>query len=85
MTFRALLTNHHSDGSLSPADHKHISSGKPLHADCSGRSYTQVICSCGWEMKQRGKGYVAECRKWHLASHAQGPKALRDLLRLDAS
>ncbi|WP_395365182.1 hypothetical protein ACHGLA_30700 [Streptomyces sp. YH02] len=83
--FHAPLTNHHADGTLCPADHKHTSSGKPLHADCPGRSYTQAVCSCGdWEMKQRGKGYVNECRKRNLAGHAQGPKALRDLLRLDA-
>ncbi|MBX9426423.1 hypothetical protein [Streptomyces lateritius] len=85
MSFHALLTNHHADGTLCPADHKHTSSGKPLHTDCPGRSYTQAVCSCGdWEMKQRGKGYVNECRKRHLAGHAQGPKVLRDLLRLDA-
>jgi hypothetical protein len=36
-------------------------------------------------MKQPGKGYVNENRKRHLASHAQGPKVLRDLLRLDGS
>ncbi|MEU9856150.1 hypothetical protein [Streptomyces sp. NPDC047974] len=85
MAFRAPLTNHHADGTLCPADHRHTSSGKPLHDDCSGHAYTQAVCSCGWKMRQPGKGYVAECRKRHLAGHAQGPKVLRDLLRLDAS
>ncbi|MGW1104280.1 hypothetical protein [Streptomyces sp. NPDC002540] len=70
---------------LCPAGHKHTSSGKPLHADCPGRTYTQAVCSCGnWEMKQRGKGYVNECCRRHLADHAEGPKVLRDLLPLDA-
>lgn len=87
MPFRALHTNHHADHSLCPAHHKHISSGKPLHPDCPGRAYTQAICSCGnWEMKQSGKGYVIESRKRHLATHNnEGPKAVRDLLRLDGS
>ena len=86
MTFRAPLTNHHADGTDCPAEHKHTSSGKPLHPGCPGRAYTQATCSCGgWEMKQSGKGYVNESRKRHLASHAGGPKVLRDLLRLDGS
>ncbi|MET7571239.1 hypothetical protein ABZT04_22450 [Streptomyces sp. NPDC005492] len=86
MAHRAPLTNHHADGSLCPADDKHTSSGKPLHPDCPGRAYTQSICLCGeWEMKQPGKGYVNESRRRHLSSHTQGPKVLRDLLRLDGS
>ncbi|MFF3257826.1 hypothetical protein ACFYWO_01465 [Streptomyces sp. NPDC002932] len=86
MAFRAPLTNHHADACLCPADHKHTSSAKPLHPDCPGRAYTQAICSCGgWEMKQSGKSYVKECRKRHLATHTQGSKVLRDLLRLDGS
>ncbi|MEJ8653815.1 hypothetical protein WKI65_38685 [Streptomyces sp. MS1.AVA.3] len=86
MPFRAPLTNHHADRSLCPADHKHTSSGNPLHPDCPGRAYTQAICSCGeWEMKQSGKGYVNESRKRHLATHTEGPKAVRGLLRLNGS
>lgn len=86
MSFRAPLTDHHADGTLCQADHKHTSSGKPLHAHCPGRAYTQAVCSCGnWQMKQDGKGYVKECRRRHLADHANGPKALRGPLRLDAS
>ncbi|AEN10815.1 MULTISPECIES: hypothetical protein [unclassified Streptomyces] len=84
MAFRAPLTHHHTDDTLCPADHKHTSSGKPLAADCPGRSYTKAVCSCGWELKDRGKGYVNECRRRHLADHAKGPEVLRDLLRLDA-
>ncbi|NBE56024.1 hypothetical protein [Streptomyces boluensis] len=38
-----------------------------------------------WEMKDRGKGYVNECRLRHLADHTEGPKVLRNLPRLDAS
>jgi hypothetical protein len=88
LNYRAPLTNHHADGSLCPTDHKHTSSGKPLAPGCPGRAYSQAICSCGnWQMKAAGKGYVNECRRRHLASHAepttQGPKAVRDLLRLD--
>lgn len=87
MAFRAPLTNHHADGTPCPAEHKHTSSGKPLHADCPGRAYSQAFCSCGnWEMKHPGKGYLTECRKRHLASHNNdGPAVLRELLRLDAS
>ncbi|MFJ2158129.1 hypothetical protein [Streptomyces sp. NPDC087856] len=86
MAHRAPLTNHHADATLCPADHKHTSSGKPFHPDCPGRADTQAICSCGdWEMREPCKGYVNECRKRHLASHNQGPKVLRDLLRLDGS
>lgn len=85
MAFRAPLTNHQADNTLCPADHKHSVSGKPLHPDCPGRAYTQAVCSCGdWEKKDGGKGYVNECRKRHLADHAQGPKVLRTLLRRDA-
>ncbi|MFC8277592.1 hypothetical protein ACFUJR_34675 [Streptomyces sp. NPDC057271] len=47
MPFLAPLTDHHSDGSLCPVDHKHTSSGKPLHTNCPGRSYTQTVRSCG--------------------------------------
>ncbi|MEX0174450.1 hypothetical protein [Streptomyces sp. LMG1-1-1.1] len=84
MPFHAPPTNHHADGTLCPAAHKHTSSVRSLHADCPGRSYTQAVCSCGsWEMKQRGKGYANECRKRHFAGHAQKPSILRDLLRLD--
>lgn len=75
MTFRAPLTNHHADGTLCPADHKHTSSGKPLHTDCPGRPYTRAVCSCGWKKEESGKGYVNECRKRHLASHAEGQNA----------
>jgi hypothetical protein len=86
MAYRAPLTNHHADGSLCPAEHKHTSSGRALHPDCPGRAYTQAICSCGgWEMKQSGKGYVNESRRRHLASHPKEPRVLRDLLRLDGS
>ncbi|MFJ5938580.1 hypothetical protein [Streptomyces sp. NPDC093071] len=85
MAFRAPLTHHHADDTICPAGHKHTSSGKPLHPDCPGRAYTKAVCSCGgWEMKARGKGYVNECRRRHLADHDEGPKVLRDLLRLDA-
>lgn len=89
MQHRAPLTNHHADDTDCPAEHKHTSSGKPLHPGCTGRAYTQAICSCGdWQMKNPGKGYVNECRRRHLASHPKpnptGPKILRDLLRLDA-
>lgn len=67
---RAPLTNHHADGTNCPKEHKHNSSGKPLHPDCPGREYSQAICSCGrWEMKQSCKGYVLECRKRHLGTH----------------
>ncbi|MFD8321407.1 hypothetical protein [Kitasatospora purpeofusca] len=89
MTFhRAPLTNHHPDSSLCPPNHKHTSSGKPLHNDCPGRSYSQVICTCGtWQFKGPGKGYVNESRKRHLATHTPptptGPAVLRGLLRLD--
>ncbi|MFI8456869.1 hypothetical protein [Kitasatospora sp. NPDC085464] len=49
---RAPLTNHHSDDSLCPPDHKHTSSGKPLHPDCPGRAYSSAVCTCGsWEFK----------------------------------
>ncbi|KPI14571.1 hypothetical protein OK006_3267 [Actinobacteria bacterium OK006] len=86
MAYSVPLTHHHHDGTLCPADHKHTNSGKPLHPDCPGRASTQAICSCGrWEMKESGKGYVNKSRKRHLASHTQGPKVLRDLLRLDGS
>ncbi|MFE3374416.1 hypothetical protein [Streptomyces anulatus] len=73
-TYRAPLTNHHADGTLCPADHKHTSSGKPLHTDCPGRAYTRTVCSCRWKKKEEesGKGYVNECRKRRLASHAEG-------------
>ncbi|QMU79955.1 hypothetical protein GXW83_02315 [Streptacidiphilus sp. PB12-B1b] len=86
MSHKAPLTNHHADGSLCPAEHRHTSSGKPLHPNCPGRAYTQAICSCGgWQMNDPGKGYVNETRKRHLASHPKDFKALRDLLRLDGS
>lgn len=86
MQHRAPITSYHADGSVCPAEHKHTTSGKPLHPDCPGRAYTQAICSCGnWQMKNAGKGYVNESRRRHLATHPKaGPKALRDLLRLDA-
>jgi hypothetical protein len=84
---RAPLTNHHADGTLCPPEHKHTSSGKPLHPGCPGCDYSKAVCTCGnWEMKDRGKGYVNESRRRHLATHpqpAQPPKVLRDLLRLD--
>ncbi|MEV7644256.1 hypothetical protein AB0O32_30460 [Streptomyces rubiginosohelvolus] len=76
MTYRAPLTNHHSDGTLCPADHKHISSGNPLHTDCPSRACTRAVCSCGWKKDESGKGYVNECRKRHLPSHTQGQNAL---------
>ncbi|WP_371626568.1 hypothetical protein OG245_30505 [Streptomyces sp. NBC_01116] len=83
MSFRAPLTNHHADDTLCPADHKHTSSGKPLHPDCPGRAYTKAVCSCGdWEKKDCGKGYVNECRRRHLADRAREPKVLRDPPRL---
>ncbi|NBE51647.1 hypothetical protein GUY60_09445 [Streptomyces sp. YC537] len=86
MPFRAPLTNHHADATPCPAAHRHTSSGKPLRADCPGRAYTQAVCSCGeWEMTGRAKGYVNECRRRHLADHAERPKVLRDLPGLDAS
>ncbi|MFE3774525.1 hypothetical protein [Streptomyces sp. NPDC059122] len=70
MSFRAPLANHHADGSDCTANHKHTSSGKPLHPECPGREFTQAICSCGdWEMRHSGKGYVNESRKRHLAQH----------------
>ncbi|MFE3874862.1 hypothetical protein ACFXPX_10740 [Kitasatospora sp. NPDC059146] len=86
--YRAPLTNHHADRSLCPPEHKHTSSGKPLHADCPGRSYSQAVCTCGgWEIKNSGKGYVDEARRRHLATHpkpvSKGPAVLRELLRLD--
>ncbi len=84
---RPPLTNHHADGSACTPDHRHSSSGKPLHPDCPGRSYSQAVCTCGaWEFKGSGKGYVGESRKRHLATHpaaVKGPKVLRDRLRLD--
>ncbi|MFE7334760.1 hypothetical protein [Streptomyces griseus] len=58
MAYRAPLTDHHADGTLCPADHKHTSSGKPLHTDCPGRAYSRAVCSCGWEKEEYGKGYV---------------------------
>jgi hypothetical protein len=86
MAYRAPLTDHHADGTTCPPEHKHTSSGKPLHPDCPGRACTQAIYSCGnWEMKQSGKGYVNESRRRHLASHPKESKVLRDLLRLDGS
>ncbi|MFF2539545.1 hypothetical protein [Streptomyces cyaneofuscatus] len=75
MAYRAPLTNHHADGTLCPADHKHTSSGNPLHTDCPGRAYTRAVCSCGWKKEESGKGYVNECRKRHLASHAEEQNA----------
>ncbi|MGW6648278.1 hypothetical protein AMK23_15050 [Streptomyces sp. CB02130] len=75
MASRAPLTNHHADGTLCPADHKHTSSGNPLHTDCPGRAYTRAVCSCGWKKEESGKGYVNECRKRHLASHAEEQNA----------
>ncbi|WP_035800219.1 hypothetical protein [Kitasatospora mediocidica] len=85
---RAPLTNHHPDNSVCPPEHRHTSSGKPLHPDCPGRSYSQAICTCGaWEFKGSAKGYVNESRKRHLATHTPpaptGPAVLRSLLRLD--
>ncbi|MFD9427306.1 MULTISPECIES: hypothetical protein [unclassified Streptomyces] len=86
MPFRAPLTNYHADDTLCLTDHKHTSSGKPLHPGCPGRAFTEAICACGgWGMKESGKGYVNESRKRHLASHAQGPKVLPDQLRVDGS
>ncbi|WP_441245262.1 hypothetical protein [Kitasatospora sp. McL0602] len=87
-THRAPLTNHHADHSLCPPDHKHTSSGKPLHPDCPGRTYSRAVCTCGtWQFKGPGKGYVNESRRRHLTSHAPltpgGPAVLRALLRLD--
>jgi hypothetical protein len=92
VAFRAPLTNHHADGTLCPAEHRHTSSGKPLHPDCPGRAYSRAVCSCRqWQMQESGKGYVNESRRRHLATHRapepdpspEGPKVLRDLLRLD--
>ncbi|MDQ8708443.1 hypothetical protein RCO28_39220 [Streptomyces sp. LHD-70] len=37
------------------------------------------------ELKDRGKGYVNECHRQHLADPTEGPKFLRNPLRLDAS
>jgi hypothetical protein len=85
MRYTAPLLNHHADGTLCPADHRHTTTGKPLHADCPGRVYSSARCTCGaWEMTHPFKGYVNECRKRHLASHPrpEGPSALRALLRL---
>ncbi|NEA37693.1 hypothetical protein [Streptomyces sp. SID11385] len=80
MPFHAPLTNHHADDSLCPPDHKHTSSGKPLHPDCPGRNYSQAVCSCGnWEMRHPGKGYVNECRRYHLAQHKNPSPAIRDV------
>ncbi|MFE2426894.1 hypothetical protein ACFXJ5_09095 [Streptomyces sp. NPDC059373] len=87
MLHRAPLTSHHADGSTCPPDHKHTTSGMPLHPDCDGRAYAQAICSCGtWSLKNPGKGYVNECRKRHLATHREaktdsGPAVLSELLR----
>lgn len=76
MSFRAPLTNHHADGTICPASHKHPVSGKPLHPECPGRSYSQAICSCGhWELRQSAKGYVNESRRRHLAHHAEEAQA----------
>ena len=76
--------------SARPLDPHHSLPRETPTAPCPnpGRTYTQAICSCGdWQMKNPGKGYVNESRRRHLASHPQpeatGPKALRDLLRLD--
>ncbi|MFI9332441.1 hypothetical protein ACIGZJ_33535 [Kitasatospora sp. NPDC052868] len=85
---RAPLTNHHPDNSVCPPEHRHSSSGKPLHPGCPGRSYSQAICTCGaWEFKDSGKGYVNESRKRHLATHTppapKAPAVLRARLRLD--
>lgn len=85
----APLPNHHADDTDCPAEHKHTSCGKPLHPDCSGRTHSQAVCSCGdSQMANPGKGYVNECRKRDLASHpkpeATGPNVLRALLCLDA-
>ncbi|MGW0854535.1 hypothetical protein [Streptomyces sp. NPDC002690] len=75
MPFRAPLTNHHADGTDCPASHKHSVSGKPLLPECPGRAYSQAVCSCGWELRQSGKGYVAERRRRHLAQHAEEAEA----------
>lgn len=75
MPFRAPLTNHHADGTVCPASHKHSVSGKPLLPECPGREYSQAVCSCGWELRQSGKGYVAERRRRHLAQHAEDAEA----------
>ncbi|MFJ7275446.1 hypothetical protein [Kitasatospora sp. NPDC098663] len=85
---RAPLTNHHSDDSLCPPDHKHSSSAKPLPPDCPGRAYSRTVCTCGsWEFKGPGKGYVNESRKRHLDTHPRprpkAPPVLREPLRLD--
>jgi hypothetical protein len=82
MAFRAPLTNHHTDDTVCPPEHRHTSSGKPLHPDCPGRAYSQAICSCGqWQIRESGKGYVNESRRRHLATHRTpaGP-LLRDVL-----
>lgn len=82
MAFRAPLTNHHADGTLCPAEHKHTSSGRPLHPDCPGRAYSSSVCSFRqWQIRESGKGYVNESRRRHLATHQipAGP-LLRDVL-----
>jgi hypothetical protein len=82
VAFRAPLTNHHADDTVCPPEHRHTSSGKPLHPECPGRAYSQAVCSCGqWQIRESGQGYVNESRRRHLATHrtAAGP-LLRDVL-----
>jgi hypothetical protein len=80
----ARLVNHHADGSNCPPEHRHTTTGKPLHPDCPGRAYSSAACSCGeWQMSNLIKGYVNECRKRHLASHTESFSAARELLHFD--
>lgn len=70
MHHTARLTNHHADGTVCPAEHRHTTTGKPRHPDCPGRAFSSAACSCGtWRMAHPIKGYVNELRRRHLAEH----------------
>ncbi|MDH6138527.1 hypothetical protein P3T35_000504 [Kitasatospora sp. GP30] len=65
--FIAPRTDHHGDGTPCPPEHKHTSSGRPLAEGCSGRAYSEAVCTCGgWSIKSSGKGHVDEERRRHL-------------------
>lgn len=65
--FTAPRTDHHSDGTPCPPDHRHTTSGAPLTSGCPGRAYSKAACTCGeWSIESPGKGYVDDERRRHL-------------------
>ncbi|WP_457029290.1 hypothetical protein [Kitasatospora sp. P5_F3] len=66
-TFTAPRTDHHTDGTPCPPEHRHTTSGTPLVEGCPGRAYSKAACTCReWSIESPGKGYVDDERRRHL-------------------